>query len=132
MAGRERRRILVCLAVAMFLGIAVYFRLWTIDYFVSSDDAELLRRQFDLANKEAMDETAEWRLRFDEEADKASKCAKELEKIKESIEKKEDSTSFNEKLASLQKHWQENAALLKQVETLKNELEAEKRRCHSQ
>ncbi|MFQ6632016.1 hypothetical protein Gotur_009428, partial [Gossypium turneri] len=38
------------------------------------------RRQFDLANKEAMDESAEWRLRFDEEADKASKCGKELEK----------------------------------------------------
>ncbi|XWS43589.1 hypothetical protein CRYUN_Cryun16bG0117200 [Craigia yunnanensis] len=128
MAGRERRRILVGLAVAMFLGIAVYFRLWTIDYSVSSADAELLRRQFDLANKEAMDESAEWRLRFDEEADKASKCAKELEEIKESI-KKEDSSSFTKKLAMLQK---ENAALLKQVETLKNELEAEKRRCHSQ
>ena len=39
------------------------------------------RRQFDLANKEAMDESAEWRLRFDEEADKASKCAKELEEV---------------------------------------------------
>ncbi|XWS59679.1 hypothetical protein CRYUN_Cryun08bG0142500 [Craigia yunnanensis] len=129
MVGRERRRILVGLAVAMFLGIAVYFRLWTIDYYVSSNDSELLRRQFDLANKEAMDESAEWRLRFDEEVDKASKCAKELEEIKESIWKKEDSTSFNKKLAMLQK---ENAALLKQVETLKNEVEAEKRRCHSQ
>ncbi|XP_022744134.1 uncharacterized protein LOC111295048 [Durio zibethinus] len=129
MVGRERRRILVGLAVAMFLGMAVYFRLWTIANFVSSDDAELLRRQFDLANKEAMDESAEWRLRFDEEADKASKCAKELEEIKDSTEKKEDSTSFNEKLASLQK---ENAALLVQVETLKNELDAEKRRCHSE
>ncbi|XWS66886.1 hypothetical protein CRYUN_Cryun05aG0239300 [Craigia yunnanensis] len=129
MVGRDRRRILVGLAVAMLLGIAVYFRLWTIDYFVSSDDAELLRKQFDLANKEAMDESAEWRLRFDEEVDKASKCSKELEEIKESIEKKEDSTSFNEKLALLQK---ENAALLEQVEALKNELAAEKRRCHSQ
>ncbi|MFQ6632015.1 hypothetical protein Gotur_009429, partial [Gossypium turneri] len=79
MLGRERR-IFVGLAVAMFLGITVYFRLWMIDYSVSSHDTELLRRQFDLANKEAMDESAEWRLRFDEEADKASKCAKELEK----------------------------------------------------
>ncbi|XVF07904.1 hypothetical protein REPUB_Repub06bG0179400 [Reevesia pubescens] len=129
MVGRERRKILVGLAVAMFLGIAVYFRLWTIDYFISSDDAELLRRQFDVANKEAMDESAEWRVRFDEEADKTSKCAKELEEIKESIEKKEDSTSFDKKLAMLQK---ENAALLQQLETLKDELEVEKRRCHSQ
>ncbi|KAB2013543.1 hypothetical protein ERO13_D09G145300v2 [Gossypium hirsutum] len=125
MVGRERR-IFVGLAVAMFLGITVYFRLWMIDYSVSSHDTELLRRQFDLANKEAMDESAEWRLRFDEEADKASKCAKELEKIKESIVKKEDSISFNNKLALLQK---ENAALLERVETLKNKLEDEKMRC---
>ncbi|MBA0721969.1 hypothetical protein Golax_009463 [Gossypium laxum] len=129
MVRRGRRRILVGLAVAMFLGIAVYFRLWAIHYSISSDDAELLRRrQFDLANKEAMDESAEWRLRFDEEADKASKCAKELDEIKESIGKKGDSTGFEEKLMLLQK---ENAALLKQVETLKNELVAEKRRCHT-
>ncbi|MBA0830317.1 hypothetical protein Goarm_014857 [Gossypium armourianum] len=73
-----------------------------------------------------MDESAEWRLRFDEEADKASKCAKELEKIKESIVKKEDSISFNNKLALLQK---ENAALLERVEMLKNKLEDEKMRC---
>ncbi|KAH1090192.1 hypothetical protein J1N35_017449 [Gossypium stocksii] len=125
MVGRERR-ILVGLAVAMFLGMIVYFRLWMIDYSVSSHDTELLRRQFDLANKEAMDESAEWRLRFDEEADKASKCAKELEKIKESIVKKEDSISFNNKLELLQK---ENAALLERVETLKNKLEDEKMRC---
>ncbi|TYI65615.1 hypothetical protein E1A91_D09G169200v1 [Gossypium mustelinum] len=125
MVGRERR-IFVGLAVAMFLGITVYFRLWMIDYSVSSHDTELLRSQFDLANKEAMDESAEWRLRFDEEADKASKCAKELEKIKESIVKKEDSISFNNKLALLQK---ENAALLERVETLKNKLEDEKMRC---
>ncbi|XVF55465.1 hypothetical protein PTKIN_Ptkin06aG0038300 [Pterospermum kingtungense] len=129
MGGRQRRRILVGLAVTMFLGIAVYFRLWAIDYSVSSADTELLRRQFDLANKEAMDESAEWRLRFDQEADKASKCAKELQQIKESTGKMEDFTSFNKKLAMLQK---ENAALLKQVDVLKNELEAEKRRCHSQ
>nr|KJB36597.1 hypothetical protein B456_006G166500 [Gossypium raimondii] len=107
MVGRERR-IFVGLAVAMFLGITVYFRLWMIDYSVSSHDTELLRRQFDLANKEAMDESAEWRLRFDEEADK------------------EDSISFNNKLALLQK---ENAALLERVETLKNKLEDEKMRC---
>ena len=31
------------LAVAMFLGIAVYLRLWTIDYSFSSDDSEILR-----------------------------------------------------------------------------------------
>lgn len=36
------------------------------------------RRQFDLANREAMDESAEWRRMFDSEAEKASKCNTEL------------------------------------------------------
>ncbi|XP_039068314.1 uncharacterized protein LOC120214495 [Hibiscus syriacus] len=128
MARRGSSRILWGLAVAMFLGVAVYFRLWAIQHSISSDDAELIRRQFDLANKEAMDESAEWRLRFDVEAKKSSKCAKELEEIKESFEKKEDSTSSNKRLEMLQK---ENAGLLEKIETLKNELEAEKRRCRS-
>ncbi|XP_039047570.1 uncharacterized protein LOC120188129 [Hibiscus syriacus] len=128
MVRRGKRRILVALAVAMFLGITVYFRLWAIQYSISSDDAELIRRQFDLANKEAMDESAEWRLRFDKEVEKASNYAKELEEIKESIEKKEDSTSFDKRLKMLQK---DNAALREHVEMLKTELEAEKRRCRS-
>lgn len=108
------------LALAMFLGIAVYFRLWSIDYSISSDDNELLRfgsllslpsisvrnlffsydfsnchlnevsvclvfksrrRQFDLASKEAMDESAEWRLKYDEQAESANKCVKELQEV---------------------------------------------------
>lgn len=36
------------------------------------------RRQFDLANREAVDESAEWRRMFDSEAEKASKCNSEL------------------------------------------------------
>lgn len=43
MGGGERKKILVGLAVAMFLGVAVYLRLWTIDYSFSSDDSEILR-----------------------------------------------------------------------------------------
>ncbi|KAL4352692.1 hypothetical protein GQ457_06G008530 [Hibiscus cannabinus] len=128
MARRGRSRVLVGFAVTMFLGVAVYFRLWAIQHSLASDDAELIRRQFDLANKEAMDESAEWRFRFDKEAERASKCAKELEVIKESFGKKEDSTSSDIRLKMLQT---ENVALLKQIETLKDELEAEKRRCRS-
>uniref|UniRef100_A0A2P2LCE2 Uncharacterized protein n=1 Tax=Rhizophora mucronata TaxID=61149 RepID=A0A2P2LCE2_RHIMU len=41
--GGERKKILMGLVVAMFLGIAVYFRLWTIDHAISSDDSELIR-----------------------------------------------------------------------------------------
>lgn len=43
MGGGVRRRVLVGLALAMFLGIAIYFRLWTIDYSISSKDTEVLR-----------------------------------------------------------------------------------------
>ncbi|KAG7573929.1 hypothetical protein ISN44_As09g021590 [Arabidopsis suecica] len=123
--GSERKTILVGLVLALVLGIAVYLRLWTIDYTLSSDDTERLRRQFDLANREAMDESAEWRRMFDKEAEKASKCNTELALIKESSG---NGNTFNQKLESLQK---ENAALLIRIETLKQELEASQLKCHS-
>ncbi|KAB5552397.1 hypothetical protein DKX38_009708 [Salix brachista] len=79
--GGERRRVFVGLMVAMILGFAVYFRLWTIDYAISSDDTELIRRQFDLANREASDESAEWRMKYDEEVERAAKCDKQLVEV---------------------------------------------------
>ncbi|GKV12206.1 hypothetical protein SLEP1_g23385 [Rubroshorea leprosula] len=126
MRGRERRRILVGLAVAMVFGFAVYLRLWTIDYTISSNEAELIRREFEIANREAIDESAEWRLRYDMEAETAKKCANELEEVKGSIGKVEASTDFSRKLEVLEK---ENEALQKQVETLKQELESVKLKC---
>ncbi|XP_059646879.1 uncharacterized protein LOC132293418 [Cornus florida] len=127
MRGRQRT-IYLGLAFVMILGIAVYFRLWAIDYRISVDEAESLRRQFDLASKEAMDESASWRLRYDGEAERASKCDKELIQIKESlVEKAEDAANINKKLEMLQK---ENMGLLERVEYLKQELEAEKLKCN--
>ena len=79
MGGRSP--ILVGLVLVMVLGCAIYFRLWTIDYTISSDETEILRRQFDLANREAMDESAEWRLKYDEEVERATKCLNELIKV---------------------------------------------------
>ncbi|XP_061374251.1 uncharacterized protein LOC133316508 [Gastrolobium bilobum] len=129
MVGGKRRSILVCMAFLMLMGIAVYFRLWAIDYNISSDDTELLRRQFDIANREAMDESAEWRLKYDEEVDRAKKCLHELQVFQESSKKMGDASSgINHKLAILQK---ENAVLLERVETLKRELEEEKFKCNS-
>ncbi|XP_010505295.1 PREDICTED: uncharacterized protein LOC104782140 [Camelina sativa] len=123
--GSERKTILVGLVLPLLLGIAVYLRLWTIDYTLSSDDTERLRKQFDLANREAMDESADWRRRmFDKEAEKASKCTTELAMIKESS----GNGNGNQKLESLQK---DNAALLIQIETLKQELEASRLKCRS-
>lgn len=43
MFGVKRKSTLVGLAFLMFMGIAVYFRLWAIDYNISIDDSELLR-----------------------------------------------------------------------------------------
>lgn len=39
------------------------------------------RRQFDLANREAMDESAEWRLKYDVEAERATQCMNELKQV---------------------------------------------------
>ncbi|KAF8396571.1 hypothetical protein HHK36_018195 [Tetracentron sinense] len=122
-----RRPILVGLILVMVLGIAVYLRLWAIDYSISSEDNEYIRRQFDLANREAMDESAEWRLKYDEEVVRATGCVKELIEIKEVLEKKVEQTAgMNSKLAMLQK---ENIGLLDRVETLTQELESEKLKC---
>ncbi|KAK6943787.1 hypothetical protein RJ641_024889 [Dillenia turbinata] len=83
-----RRPILVALALVMVLGVAMYVRLWSIDFTISSVDAEL--RVFDLANKEAMDESAEWRYKYDQQ-------------IKQSLKKVEDDAGLNKKLGMLQR-----------------------------
>ncbi|XP_023005818.1 uncharacterized protein LOC111498710 [Cucurbita maxima] len=127
--GRNQKQILVGLAAAMVLGLVVYMRLWIIDYSMSTDEAELLRRQFDLANREAMDESAEWRRMYDHELDRANSCNSELNKLKESFEKVGDVARINQKLTNLQ---EENAALRKEVDALQPRLEAEKSRCGSQ
>ncbi|KAL9362223.1 hypothetical protein Peur_045008 [Populus x canadensis] len=121
----ERKKILVGLMVAMLLGFAVYFRLWTIDYAISSDDTELIRRQFDLANREALDESAEWRMKYDEEVERAAKCDKQLVEIKQKVG---DAATVNQQLVMLQK---ENMALVGRMEVLKNKLEATKLKCRS-
>ncbi|CAA0836500.1 Unknown protein [Striga hermonthica] len=126
MGKMKRRQILIALGFVMLLGIAVYLRLWTIDYRISSNDTELLRKQFDLANREAMDESAEWRRRFDFEFDKASKCLSELDEMKKSRHGGTEQTIVNRNMEMLQK---EHMDLLERVESLKQELEAEKLRC---
>ncbi|PON69299.1 hypothetical protein PanWU01x14_090220 [Parasponia andersonii] len=103
MGWRRRNKIVVGLAVVMILGTAVYFRLWAIDYSASSYDADLLRRRFDLANREALDESAEWRLRYDEEAERTAQCLNELKQVKESSKKDDYVGNVNQKLEMLQK-----------------------------
>ncbi|KAJ0771455.1 hypothetical protein HanPI659440_Chr07g0269331 [Helianthus annuus] len=80
---------------------------------------------FDLANREAVDESAEWRLRFDEAEERANTCANELKSVKANL----GDDSMTKRLDMLQK---ENMNLLERVETLKQELEAEKLKCSTQ
>ncbi|KAK7355522.1 hypothetical protein VNO80_14780 [Phaseolus coccineus] len=126
--GAKRRSILATLAFLMLMGIAVYFRLWAIHYNLSADDTRIIRQQFDTANREAMDESAEWRLRYDEEVDRTKKCLQELQVFQMSSQKEQDASHINHKLAILQK---ENAVLFERLETLKRELEEERLRCTS-
>ncbi|KAH7867272.1 hypothetical protein Vadar_031166 [Vaccinium darrowii] len=129
MRGRGRRPILLIgLALFMLLGIAVYFRLWVLEYKISSDEAELLRRQFDLANREAMEESAEWRLRYDEEVERSRKCAAELIEMKKSLTTKVEDAGINRKAEMLQ---QEKMDLLERVGSLKQELESVKLNCNA-
>ncbi|XP_073139892.1 uncharacterized protein [Henckelia pumila] len=130
MGRAQRRQILKILGFVMLLGIAVYFMLWTVDYRNSSSDTELLRRQFDLANREAMDESADWRRRYDAEVEKAGRCFKKLSELQGSVgESGEVSRTLKKKMEFLQK---ENMDLLERVELMKQELEAEKLRCSVQ
>ncbi|XP_042049932.1 uncharacterized protein LOC121795459 [Salvia splendens] len=124
MGRAQRRHIFIALGFLLLLGIAIHFRLWAIHRRISSNDSQLLRRQFDLANREAMDESAEWRRRFDLEFDKAAKCSTELDQIKKATGEK--TKVLNKKMEMLQK---ENVDLLERVESLKQELESEKLKC---
>ncbi|OIT33670.1 PREDICTED: uncharacterized protein LOC109205702 isoform X2 [Nicotiana attenuata] len=122
MRGKGRKQILVGLGLVMIMGLAVYLRLWTIDYRFSANETELLRRQFDLASREAMDESAVWRKRYDDEEVKSTSCQKELIKLL----KEDGAASSKKKLDMLQK---ENIDLLERLESLKQELESEKLKC---
>ncbi|XP_010932982.1 uncharacterized protein [Elaeis guineensis] len=77
--GARRRTLLLGFVVALFLGVAIYFRLWAIDNeSFSTDDREVLRKQFERANLEAMDESAEWRMKYDREVEKSRLVQDEL------------------------------------------------------
>ncbi|KAI3936510.1 hypothetical protein MKW98_003127 [Papaver atlanticum] len=122
-----RRPLAIGLVIVMILGSAVYFKLWSIDYDFSSEDREYLRRQFDLANREAMDESAEWRLKYDQELQKSNVCAKELAEANENLRRKlKEAARINKKLSTLE---QENVGLLDRVESLTQEIQTEKLKC---
>ncbi|KAL6912292.1 hypothetical protein ACP4OV_001097 [Aristida adscensionis] len=114
-AGRrsERRALMAAFAVALLMGTAVYFRIWarqSSDPSFTADDREELRRQFERANLEAMDESAEWRLKYDTEVGKNRQLQDDLMKAKASL------TALTKRLELLQK---DNEMLRRQTESLR-------------
>ncbi|XP_068652822.1 uncharacterized protein [Aristolochia californica] len=122
-----RSPVFIGLLLVLFLGVAVYLRLWAIDMTISKEETEIIRRQFDLANKDAMEESAEWRLKYDEEVERGTLRLRELIQVKQALEKKiQETASLNRSLTMLQK---ENINLLERVESMNQELENEKLKC---
>ncbi|CAL9765396.1 unnamed protein product [Musa acuminata subsp. burmannicoides] len=107
-----RRRMLLGFVLALFTGIGIYLRIWSIDGddFSAGDDRDALRREFEHANMEAMDESAEWRMRYDVEVDRSRQIQDELLKVKASL------AGASRRFSMLQK---ENMKLQKQFESLK-------------
>uniref|UniRef100_A0A0E0K6J3 Uncharacterized protein n=1 Tax=Oryza punctata TaxID=4537 RepID=A0A0E0K6J3_ORYPU len=114
-AGRkqERQALMVAFAVALLMGTAVYFRIWarqSTDPSFTVDDREELRRQFERANLEAMDESAEWRMKYDTEFAKNKQLQDELLKAKASL------SALTKRLDIWKK---DNEVLKRQIEIMK-------------
>ncbi|KAJ8485030.1 hypothetical protein OPV22_017515 [Ensete ventricosum] len=98
--------------LALLAGSGIYLRIWSIDShnFSAGGDRNALRREFERANMEAMDESAEWRMRYDVEVDRSRQIQDELLKVKASL------AGASRRFGILQK---ENMKLQKQFESLK-------------
>ncbi|KAJ3672152.1 hypothetical protein LUZ60_006873 [Juncus effusus] len=110
MAG-QKRAVTIGFLLALMLGVAVYLRIWSLDdSSFSADDREILRRQFERANLEAMDESAEWRMKYDNEMERTKQLKDELLKVKESL------ALSHKKLTMMQKEY---VQLGKEMESLR-------------
>ncbi|XP_011624266.1 paramyosin isoform X1 [Amborella trichopoda] len=119
--------VFVGLLVMLALGCAMYLRLWSVQSQISLEDPQLIRLQFERAHNEALDESAEWRMKYDEEAERSRNYMQEVVEMKEVLEKKrEENESLKGLLDTLQK---EKLKLVEQVGTLEEELKAEKLKC---
>ncbi|KMZ57247.1 hypothetical protein ZOSMA_88G00670 [Zostera marina] len=83
----SRTSVVIGFIFGILLGSAfvIYLKLWTMDSTFSTQEAQILRKQFDLANMEAMDESAEWRMKYDMEVDRSKRFKTELEQVKKTL-----------------------------------------------
>nr|CAD1840910.1 unnamed protein product [Ananas comosus var. bracteatus] len=119
--GPRRQTLVFGFLLALLLGVVVYLRIWSIDDDSSADDREILRRQFERANLEAMDESAEWRMKYDSEVERSRQLQDELLKVKASL------ASSTRRFSMLQ---EDNSSLRKQVVSLKQQVEAKDQICN--
>ncbi|OAY71600.1 hypothetical protein ACMD2_21586 [Ananas comosus] len=120
--GPRRQTLVFGFLLALLLGVVVYLRIWSIDDDdFSADDREILRRQFERANLEAMDESAEWRMKYDGEVERSRQLQDELLKVKASL------ASSTRRFSMLQ---EDNSSLRKQVVSLKQQVEAKDQICN--
>ncbi|XP_031484208.1 uncharacterized protein LOC116253512 isoform X1 [Nymphaea colorata] len=118
----------VGLVIMMVIGCTVYLKLWSVSSYISLRDAEIMRSQFERAQNEALDESAEWRMKYDEEVQRSGKYLQELVRVREELEKKiEETEKSKSDLAVLQK---EKQSLHKRTESLLHELQSVKMKCH--
>ncbi|KAF3776815.1 hypothetical protein EJ110_NYTH46953 [Nymphaea thermarum] len=118
----------VGLVIMMVIGCTVYLKLWSVSSYISLRDAEIMRSQFERAQNEALDESAEWRMKYDEEVQRSGKYLLELVQVREELEKKiEEAEKSKSDLAVLQK---EKQSLHKRTESLLHELQSVKMKCH--
>ncbi|CAN6462204.1 unnamed protein product [Victoria cruziana] len=116
------------LIIVMVIGFTVYLRLWKVSSSISLQDAQVMRSQFDRAQNEALDESAEWRMKYDEEVQRSGKFLQELIRVREELERKiEEAEKSKGDLAILQK---ERQSLVKRSESLLHELQSVKMKCN--
>ncbi|XP_078441938.1 acyl-CoA-binding domain protein [Wolffia australiana] len=119
LSGAFRRRQSAVLGMLLFCVSLLYLRLWILDYSFSAQDRESLRKEFHRASTEAIDESAQWRRKYDGEAQRARQSAARL------LQANEDLANATRTLAMLQ---QENESLRAQVSSLNLTVETMRRR----
>ncbi|KAH9288190.1 hypothetical protein KI387_032307, partial [Taxus chinensis] len=73
----------------MAMGILIYLRLWNVEADLHlEDDSRVDRIVFEQAQSEAFDEAAEWRKKYDEEAEKSSEKQQKLVEVTQILKEK--------------------------------------------
>eukprot|EP00252_Welwitschia_mirabilis_P004252 TRINITY_DN14536_c0_g1_i3.p1 TRINITY_DN14536_c0_g1~~TRINITY_DN14536_c0_g1_i3.p1 ORF type:complete len:156 (+),score=22.23 TRINITY_DN14536_c0_g1_i3:177-644(+) len=138
-----------CLLTFMtVIAFIVYIRMWSVESDLDLNNDKVDRMVFEQVQSEALDEAAEWRKKYDEEAEKSGKYAERiaeglvvfffvfelairscatLSKVNRVLaNKNQQLETLNTHVEDIQK---ENQELLKEVERLKQELRYQKLKC---